>query len=257
MRSCSAPERRSKRPSPSGTTPIWRFTSSGSCPRSRPRTRARPEVGASRPVSILMVVLLPAPLGPRKPKNAPEGTESVRSATAGFPSKTRVRPSVSIASIHPPVTRGGASGKAARPPSVRGRGGALPGLEVQEAQPHAPHGERARRAARSAGEEVTDVADLGHREHVSRLGGEGDADLRTDGLGCARLDEEAAGGDVPSDPEPAAVLALEIHAEDLVEARPAAPLDRHLLHHPPRPGHCHLRADPSVGRWADVVKNPT
>ena len=31
--------------------------------------RMVPEVGASRPVSILMVVDLPAPLGPRKPKN--------------------------------------------------------------------------------------------------------------------------------------------------------------------------------------------
>lgn len=33
-----------------------------------------PEVGARRPVSILMVVDLPAPLGPRKPKNWPGAT---------------------------------------------------------------------------------------------------------------------------------------------------------------------------------------
>ena len=33
-----------------------------------------PDVGARRPVSILIVVDLPAPLGPRKPKNWPEAT---------------------------------------------------------------------------------------------------------------------------------------------------------------------------------------
>ncbi len=42
--------------------------------RSWPRIWMLPEVGASRPVSILMVVDLPAPLGPRKPKNWPGAT---------------------------------------------------------------------------------------------------------------------------------------------------------------------------------------
>ena len=39
--------------------------------KSMPRIWMLPAVGASRPVSILMVVDLPAPLGPRKPKNWP------------------------------------------------------------------------------------------------------------------------------------------------------------------------------------------
>ena len=33
-----------------------------------------PEVGASKPVRILMVVDFPAPFGPRKPKNCPAVT---------------------------------------------------------------------------------------------------------------------------------------------------------------------------------------
>ena len=53
----------------SGTTPIRAFTPrarSGSLT-SSPSKRIDPDVGASRPVSILMVVDLPAPFGPRKP----------------------------------------------------------------------------------------------------------------------------------------------------------------------------------------------
>ena len=56
---------------PSGTTPICRFTSTMLVTRSSPRISIRPDVGASRPVSILMVVDFPAPFGPRKPKNWP------------------------------------------------------------------------------------------------------------------------------------------------------------------------------------------
>src|SRR5439155_3959290 len=36
-----------------------------------PSTRASPEVGFSKPESILRTVVLPAPLGPRKPTNSP------------------------------------------------------------------------------------------------------------------------------------------------------------------------------------------
>src|SRR5438876_8941257 len=59
---------------PSGTTPIWRFTSTGCVAKSSPRRSMLPAVGASKPVSILMVVDLPAPFGPRKPKNWPAAT---------------------------------------------------------------------------------------------------------------------------------------------------------------------------------------
>jgi hypothetical protein len=39
-----------------------------------PFTSASPEVGVSSPQSMRMVVDLPAPLGPRKPKISPFGT---------------------------------------------------------------------------------------------------------------------------------------------------------------------------------------
>jgi len=56
-------------PEISGTTPTRRFTSSArfGSPMSSPRMRIAPLVGASKPVSILMVVDFPAPFGPRKP----------------------------------------------------------------------------------------------------------------------------------------------------------------------------------------------
>src|SRR6266540_4723185 len=43
---------------------------------------AVPLVGKMSPISILMVVVLPAPFGPTKPKISPSETESVRSWTA-------------------------------------------------------------------------------------------------------------------------------------------------------------------------------
>jgi len=58
-----------------------------------------PEVGASKPVSILMVVDLPAPLGPRKPKNWPGATERLTSSTAVKSPKRRVRPVVETAGV--------------------------------------------------------------------------------------------------------------------------------------------------------------
>jgi hypothetical protein len=56
-----------------------------------------PEVGASRPVSILMVVDLPAPFGPRKPKNWPGATLRLTFSTAIKSPKRRVSPEVEIA----------------------------------------------------------------------------------------------------------------------------------------------------------------
>ena len=47
--------------------------------RSNPATLTRPDVFFSRVLSILMVVLFPAPLGPRKPKNSPRPTEKSNS----------------------------------------------------------------------------------------------------------------------------------------------------------------------------------
>ena len=41
-------------------------------------------VGGARPISILMVVVLPAPFGPRNPKKQPRGTVSVSPSTAAL-----------------------------------------------------------------------------------------------------------------------------------------------------------------------------
>ena len=58
-----------------------------------------PAVGRSRPVSILMVVLLPAPLGPRKPKKRPRATLKVRPFTAVVLPKTLVSPRTTMAAV--------------------------------------------------------------------------------------------------------------------------------------------------------------
>src|SRR5258706_1704599 len=93
----SAPVNRSKSPIPSGTTPICRFTSTVCEEKSIPSNCMRPEVGASSPVSILIVVDLPAPLGPRKPKNCPAVTRRSTLSTAVSAPKRRVSFSVTMA----------------------------------------------------------------------------------------------------------------------------------------------------------------
>src|SRR6202162_3694816 len=92
----SDPVRRPNNAIPSGTTPICRFTSTGCVVRSSPRISIRPALGARRPVSILMVVDFPAPLGPRKPKNCPGATRRSMPSTAISSPKRRVRPWVEI-----------------------------------------------------------------------------------------------------------------------------------------------------------------
>ena len=51
----------------------------------RPSTSASPALGRSRPSSARIVVVLPAPLGPRKPVTVPASTEKERSSTASAP----------------------------------------------------------------------------------------------------------------------------------------------------------------------------
>src|SRR6266581_4153539 len=92
----SAPVSRPNSAMPSGTTPICRFTSTGLFARSTPRISMRPAVGAKRPVSILIVVDLPAPLGPRNPKNCPGATRKLTSSTATSSPKRRVKPWVEM-----------------------------------------------------------------------------------------------------------------------------------------------------------------
>src|SRR6266576_445999 len=94
----SRPVRLSKRARFSGTTPIRRRTSRArlSSARSSPRTRICPLLGASRPVSILIVVDLPAPLGPRNPKNFPASIRKSNPSTARTLPNARVSPVVSM-----------------------------------------------------------------------------------------------------------------------------------------------------------------
>src|ERR1035438_10088899 len=61
----------------------------------KPATRASPEEGANSVVSILIVVVLPAPLEPSKPKTSPALTERVRASTAVNAPKRRVRALIS------------------------------------------------------------------------------------------------------------------------------------------------------------------
>jgi hypothetical protein len=51
---------------------------------SKPLTRAVPDVGCASVQSMLIVVLLPAPLGPRKPKTSPLATANETPRTASI-----------------------------------------------------------------------------------------------------------------------------------------------------------------------------
>src|SRR5579864_3498530 len=57
---------------------------------SRPRTLTAPLVGAIRPIIIRIVVVLPEPLGPRKPKTLPRGTARSKPSTATCPPGNRL-----------------------------------------------------------------------------------------------------------------------------------------------------------------------
>ncbi len=63
-------------------TPIRRRTSLGEAATSSPASRAVPEVACRSVQRILMVVVLPAPLGPRKPKISPAPTVNPMPRTA-------------------------------------------------------------------------------------------------------------------------------------------------------------------------------
>jgi hypothetical protein len=72
-----------------------------------PKIVALPSVGGRSPVSIFMVVDLPQPLEPRKPKISPRSMDRVTWSTAVKAPKRHVRPWASIASSAWPGGRGG------------------------------------------------------------------------------------------------------------------------------------------------------
>src|SRR5688572_30724539 len=69
---------------------------------SSPATRPSPALGASSPVSILIVVVFPAPFGPRNPKISPSSTSKVTWSTATNSPNIRVKPGTSTALVMPP-----------------------------------------------------------------------------------------------------------------------------------------------------------
>src|SRR5579885_31898 len=76
---------------------MLRRISSGCVATSKPLTEALPEVGRSSPQSIRIVVDLPAPLGPRKPKISPLATCSETWSTATNSPKVLTRSWISTA----------------------------------------------------------------------------------------------------------------------------------------------------------------
>ena len=89
------------------------------------RTAApRPSVAGSRPVSIFIVVVLPQPFEPRKPKISPRSIVKLTWSTAVKSPKRRVRPSASIAGAAVAIAaRGGMTSRRwpARAPPAAGR----------------------------------------------------------------------------------------------------------------------------------------
>src|SRR2546430_4146555 len=77
--------------------PIRCFTCIGSRRALNPATYAAPSVMSVKPVSNLIIVVLPAPFGPRSPKTVPEATFRVTWSTAVSLPYTFVRFSVTIA----------------------------------------------------------------------------------------------------------------------------------------------------------------
>src|SRR3954452_20022390 len=106
---------------------------------STPATIALPAVGDRSPVRRRMVVVLPAPLGPRKPKMSPSSTTKERSSTAWRPPNSFVRPTVSIIfSIIFTVPLSVSSGDRERSPD-------------RQASPHETHNDQRQRQDRCPG----------------------------------------------------------------------------------------------------------
>src|SRR6266704_1151557 len=77
------------------------LTSSGFSSTSKPATVAVPEVGNRNPVRMRIVVVFPAPFGPRKPTICPFSTSNEMSLTATVRAYRFVRPSTLIILIVP------------------------------------------------------------------------------------------------------------------------------------------------------------
>src|SRR5580693_1674708 len=107
----SATVSRRYRPGASGMIEMrWRISSALAGSSGSPATTADPDVGAIRVPRIRTVVVLPAPLGPKKPNTSPRATRNDTSATAVREPKTLVRWLTSIAAAGPRAASGGRVG---------------------------------------------------------------------------------------------------------------------------------------------------
>src|SRR5580658_8178610 len=75
-----------------GTQPTWARTAIGWAVTSSPATRAVPPVGRSSVSRMRMVVVLPAPFGPSRPKISPRPTSKLAPSSALVVPKSLVRP---------------------------------------------------------------------------------------------------------------------------------------------------------------------
>ena len=66
----------------SGMKPSARFAASGFTRKSWPAILTEPAVGCRIPAIMRIVVVFPAPFGPRNPKSSPDGTTRSRERTA-------------------------------------------------------------------------------------------------------------------------------------------------------------------------------
>ena len=71
---------------------MWALAATGDSSMSTPQILMAPALGARLPVSICMVVVLPAPLGPRKPSTSPCLSCKSTLSTAMWLPKCRDRP---------------------------------------------------------------------------------------------------------------------------------------------------------------------
>src|ERR1039458_4625909 len=88
---------------------MLRRTSCGECATLVPSTRTEPDVGFKSVASTLIVVVLPAPFGPMKPKISPRGMVSDRLRTATCLPKTTHKPWMSTTGMGGAGTGGSVS----------------------------------------------------------------------------------------------------------------------------------------------------
>ena len=70
-----------------------------SSPGQRPRTAQLPDVGDRKPISVRIVVVFPAPFGPRKPSTSPGATLRLNPETAASEPYRFVRSSNAMGAV--------------------------------------------------------------------------------------------------------------------------------------------------------------